>query len=156
MAKFLFRFERVLKVKQLKEQERQRELAQAARRAEATLRSLDALNRRIREQQSDWRSRVQGDVDAWRLQLSAAFLEHLRQERRETESQLADALQEVEARRSHLLDALKERKIFEALKEREHQSFRRAQARLEQRLTDEAAEIAAGRKRRAAGGASSA
>ncbi len=90
MAKFLFRFERVLKVKQLKEQERQRELAQAARRAEATQRSLDALNRRIREQQSDWRSRVQGDVDAWRLQLSAAFLEHLRQERRETESQLAD------------------------------------------------------------------
>jgi len=156
VAKFLFRFERVLKVKQLKEQERQRELAQAARRAEATQRSLDALNRRIREQQSDWRSRVQGDVDAWRLQLSAAFLEHLRQERRETESQLTDALQEVEARRSHLLDALKERKIFEALKEREHQSFRRAQARLEQRLTDEAAEIAAGRKRRAAGGVSSA
>src|SRR5690606_22537963 len=135
---FLFRFERVLKVKQLREQERQRELAQAARRAEATQRSLDALNRRIREQQSDWRSRVQGDVDAWRLQLSAAFLEHLRQERRETESELTDALQEVEARRSHLLDALKERKIFEALKEREHQSFRRAQARLEQRLTDEA------------------
>ena len=156
MAQFLFRFERVLKVKQLREQERQRELAQAARRAEATQRSLDALNRRIREQQSDWRSRVQGDVDAWRLQLSAAFLEHLRQERRETESQLTDALQEVEARRSHLLDALKERKIFEALKEREHQSFRRAQARLEQRLTDEAAEIAAGRKRRAAGGVSSA
>lgn len=154
MASFVFRFERVLKVKELKEEERQRELAQATRRAEATQLSLEAVDRRIQECQVDLRSRVQGGVDAWRLQLSADYMAYLRRERHETEAELTAALREVEARRVHLLEALKERKIFEALKEREYQSFRLAQARFEQRQTDEAAEIAVGRKLQRAGGIS--
>ena len=76
MAGFIFRFERVLKVKETRERQHQLSLAEALRRAEDARAAVDALRASILEREAQTRELVQTrSVETWRLELAAGYLD---------------------------------------------------------------------------------
>lgn len=147
MARFAFRFARLLWLKETREKERQRELAAALREAEAAQAALEDVERRLLERQRKARHALEGPVDPWRLLLASEDLARLREQRLAAEERLSESRRQVKERRQELLEAAKERKILEALRERDYEAFRSEEARREQRYMDELAQQTGERRR---------
>src|SRR5690606_27823197 len=134
-------------LKETREKERQRELAAALREAEAAQAALEDVDRRLLERRRRARRGVEGPVGPWRLLLASEDLARLREQRLVAEERLSESRRQVEERRQELLEAAKERKILEALRERDYEVFRSEEARREQRHMDELAQQTGERRR---------
>jgi len=146
MARFVFRFARLLKVKEAREKERQRELADAQQRAEAARKALDSVELQMARQTAKAREAMSGTVVPWRLLLVSEELARLRGEWLAAKERLSQRLQEVEETRLRLVGAMKERKILETLRRRDYEAFLIDEARKEQRFMDELAQKAGARR----------
>lgn len=152
MARFTFRLQRVLQVREARERDARLALAAAVRGAEEARRDVEALERRLKDAERAARRLMEtGPVQAWRLELYTVSIHSLRERHETARAVLADRLTEVEDRRAHLVEAMKQRKILETLKEKQRGEFLAETARQEQRLTDEVALGTTRRRRRAAG-----
>lgn len=147
MKKFRFRLQALLKVREHLERERQKEHGAAVRKVlkqQAELHSIDETRALTREQQC---SRMVGNLSVAEMLVYSRYLIKLRRDQA-VGGQLLHVLErEAEQKRLKLLEASKQKKIYEKLKERHHQRFNVEVARLERKDSDEAATTGHRRKK---------
>lgn len=137
MKAFKFRLDPVLEQRKRIEEERQLELAARERdlqEAQDELARLDHEYRRFSMRLRDEHERLQGEE----LRLHYAHLQYLDRRIVAQHGVVAKCREAVDHARAALLDAAKERKAMERLKERRLEEHRADVARLEQRDLDDA------------------
>lgn len=148
---FRFRLERLLRIKEAKEEELHQDLAEAKREADAARAAADALSLRLSEREEEMRMSRTGPVSIDRMRLLIGYADWLKGELVAAEERYSACKFEEESRRAALLEAMRERKILEALKERQYAAYLVEEARIEQRATDEMAQNVALRRPRGGG-----
>ena len=140
MPKFRFRLQKVMEVKQHKEEELQRALALTRRALKEEYQIFQTLqseqNNRFREIES---SGV-GEVRPVEMRLYSAYLADLAKRITGQQTMIEQLREEEERRRSYLLEASKEKKILEELRDRKYVAFRTEVDRAEQIFLDEVAQ----------------
>ena len=136
---FVWRLETVLKAKFRTEEQKQQDLAQAI----AQLNAAQAERVRIAEVQAlcreDLKHRQMGRLNLQDLVQINAYLEALDTQHRNVELQIENARRVVIEKREALAQAVRDRQIFEHLKARDYQAFRKEERKRDQTLMDELA-----------------
>jgi flagellar FliJ protein len=136
MPKFTFKLAGVLDHRKQLERQRQRELAVAQQKVLGVQAEIDALNAVKRSSADHLRS---GRLTAASLAAHQRFAAAMRQKASGLARQLDHARHEVEGAQLALLEAAKQRKIMEKLRERELARWTEAQQRRESAEADEVA-----------------
>jgi len=137
--RFVWRLETVLKSKFRIEEQRQQELAEALaqlNRAVAERERLAGLQARCRD---DLKRRQMGRLNPNDLVQVNAYLETLDTQHRTVETQIEEAHHVVFEKREALAQAVRDRQIFENLKARDYQVYRKEERKRDQTLMDELA-----------------
>lgn len=123
MKRFTYRLEPLLRIKSHLEKQRQKEhaavLMQALRQKEHLAQIESDRQTTIGHQ----RAIATGTVSAYRLQVATRYLLKLRRDTMSGEELLKGLERETDRRRLLLVDATKQKKIFEKLKERRREEF---------------------------------
>ena len=136
MARFIFRLEPVLHHRERIEMERQRVFAAAMTRLADLERERDATIVR----RNDMRDRLRFNhaaMESEELRATYAHCDYLDRFIVEQLGLIALARAEADAERARLVEATKEKKILETLKERRRETFVTKAAAIEQRETDD-------------------
>lgn len=140
VARFSFRFERLLHIKALREEQLQTELATIQRRVDEARTRAHTLSLQLKTREEQLRAIQQStQIPIDQMLALAAFIERLRSELAEHAQQVAALVDEKGRKRAKLIEAMKERKALESLRERQFQDFRIDLQRREQKETDEMA-----------------
>jgi flagellar FliJ protein len=146
-GKFTFKLEAVLEQRKHVERQRQREVAAAQNRLLQLQADLDALSAVKRASAKDLRAGP-GALTAAALAAHQRFATAMRHKGAVLQQSIADARRELDAAQRVLLEAAKQRKVMEKLREREQARWAE---QVRQRELAEADEIAAARRAHAAG-----
>lgn len=137
MARFKFKLKPVLDYRRSIEDRMMTAFAEKARRLEMEKETLEGLRRKkssLVRRFGDMQKKTMKADDVARL---VSFLDRLREEERAQEARVRDAAAEAEERRKELLEAVKQRKVLEILKERQERDHRQITARKELSRLDE-------------------
>jgi len=137
MAKFTFRLQSYLGVKEQLEEQKKNEYGQALRRVEE-----EKQKKRLMEEE---RARM---IVTFKESLTTAInpadirrynnrLELLKNRIKEQQERIVEAEAAAELRRLELVEAMKERKMLEAVKEKSYETYLEEEKRAEQRVVDE-------------------
>ena len=137
MPKFRFRLQKVLEVKRHKEEELQRALALTRRTLKKECSTLETLQIEQHTRFREVERRGTGEIDITEMQLNASYLEGLTQRIVDQQTMIRQLREEEERRRSSLLEASKEKKILEELRDRKYVVFRAEMDQAEQVFLDE-------------------
>jgi flagellar FliJ protein len=135
-----FRLATLLKLREQTRDERRRELAQAYE-AERLLRVQSAELNADREATRERMRKAggEGSIDIEDLLNTRRYELIVKSQTTVVETQIAQVLEEIERRRGVLLEADREVKVLEKLKERQSQQFLEAEFKREKKQLDEAA-----------------
>jgi len=138
MAKFVFQLEGVLRQRLQVERERQRAVAEVR----AQLAALDAQLRSLDQRASDTttdlrRNRLTGVLDMQFLAAHRRFMIAIQRQAMEIVQRMALVQRKLEAAQKLLLEAAKQRKVIEKLKEKQFERWRVDMARKEAAEIDE-------------------
>lgn len=148
MSPFHFRFERLLKVKSLTEEQWKQEFARANLALREAVERRDAGLRRLESREAELKeARSEGSLSLDRMLLLSEYVNRLRLEMEALEDDVEAAEANVAEVRAALVEATKERKVLEALKERHRLAYLEEQNRIEQRELDEVARDVATKSR---------
>ncbi|MEW5923043.1 MAG: flagellar export protein FliJ [Candidatus Zixiibacteriota bacterium] len=139
MKKFRFRLERLLQLKTHAEKERQKLLGQAVQKViekESELRELDNTRRDIQLSQ---RQRLSGSVNISNLSVYSRYYVLLKKKEMGGRELLKAYQKDQEKKRLALVEATREKKIFEKLKERKFDAYRKEMELSTQKEQDEIA-----------------
>ncbi len=137
MRQFAYRFQRVLEIKGRMEDARKAALGEVVsvlNREEETLRDLQDTRRRCLQA---GRFQPAAPVNANLLDVQASYLQRLKRECGEKQEQIRQVESVVEEKRKDLMEATKERRVFEILREQREETYKREQKRQERRLLDD-------------------
>jgi flagellar FliJ protein len=137
MAGFVFRFDSVLRQRRHAEAQAQRRLAQVLRDQQQHEQQLGQMQHAIRDARSDLGQSLGGPVNMADV---GRFARHVLTQRvagQQLARQLAGDHQRVAAMRAELLEAARQRKSLELLRERDLALWNKAQQRREQAALDE-------------------
>ncbi len=139
MKKFSFKFETVLRVKEKKEEELKRELMrlQALRIEQEQL--LEKIDNEKRRAYGEKAREKQGGIDIMSLVYYEAYLNNLRKKISATEKKIKELEKKADDKRVEVIEASKEKKIFEKLKEKHFSEFKKMVVSNEQKQLDEIA-----------------
>lgn len=146
MAKFRFKLDPVLSLRERIERDRQAELAGVQAERQALEDQLRAIQEQIRDGKNQWRSSLSGQVDARAARQTAVASLLLQSRAQRVVLQLAGVHKRLEAARLKLVEASKSRRAVELLKERRFSEWERAISRAEDAAVDDLAVIRAARK----------
>ena len=140
MAKrFKWRFETVKNVKEQEEERHQQRLADARRCLAEEEAELADLQERCEVLMNQLRDKQSGLLNTVELAASNAYLEqlvdHIKQQNQQVEASRSD----VRKRRAELLKSVQENKVLDNLRERDLQTFRKEERKLDQAAMDETA-----------------
>ena len=140
MAKrFRWRFEAVKRAKEREEERRQQELAEAL----AGLRAEEAERDRALALQEQYRQQLRekqtGRLNTADISLINTYLETLSYQAETVETRIKAAGEIVRQKQEALMRTVRDRKVLENLRERDHQVFRKEERRRDQALMDEVA-----------------
>jgi flagellar FliJ protein len=137
---YRFRLEPIVKLREQTRDERRRELAQAYE-AERILRQQEAeMQAEIDATQDRTRAAAgQGSVSVEDLLNSRRYQLLLRSQMAAVQGQIAHVLEEIERRRGALMEADREVKVLEKLRERQREQYEQAELHREAKQLDEAA-----------------
>lgn len=139
MARFRFSLEAVLRARVRTERDRQCELAAIQRERTELLETLRRQQARIDEARDALRDRLTGTLHAAELRLHAgAVLQDMRAAQRNARA-LAAMQQRLDVAREALVQARRERRAIEMLRERRYEQWRAEEGRREQQELDELA-----------------
>lgn len=141
MAKFIFKFEALLNHRRLVEDQRQRELAQHLRGQMILQEQLRAMQQTIRQSKRQLGAGLIGRVDLAAISQFAGFSGHTAMRARQIVARLAEIDKQVHAARQSLLDAARQRKALELLRDRQHDAWRRERQRREDAELDDLANL---------------
>ncbi|MDD4050690.1 MAG: flagellar export protein FliJ [candidate division Zixibacteria bacterium] len=137
MKRFQFRFEKVLSYRRHQEKQKQRDLAAAEnlrRLQEQTIAATLAERARLQQEQN---RHMTGTVDPRRLNRYTRYYLSLKHRELADREILARIEKEAERRRMELIEAAKERKIYEKLEERHYERYQGEYNSLLQKETDD-------------------
>jgi len=143
MAKrFTFRFETMLKIRQQREDEQKRVVANRLRQIGRVRERMASLNRQITEEMRAVRDGQEGGaIDIQQVMRHRHWLGHLHKGVLEAEARKRFLEARLAQERVVLLEAVKQRRILEKLKERRLQRHRVKEEKRETREADEMATI---------------
>ncbi len=139
MKKFKYRLQALLKVKEHIERERQKEHATALQKEHHQSNELDRLDRSRDSNLSQQRDQMKENLLVAEMLIYSRYLARLKRERLAGTELLKVLEEEREKKRTDLVEAAKERRVLEKLKERQ---LAKHNAEVEQVLTKESDEIA--------------
>ncbi len=139
MAKFVFKFQSVLRHRERVEDERQRELAQHLRMRMILMSQLQNMQQDIRTSKQNLAGSLVGRVDLDQVGQFARFAGQSTQRAQQLVSKLAVVEKQVEQARMQLLAATAQRKAMELLRDRHYEQWRSTLDRREIAQLDELA-----------------
>lgn len=123
MKKFKYRLEALLKMKEHFEKEKQKEHALSLQRVQTQENNLSALESEKNQNLIRLKNKLNGSLSVAEMLVYGRYLIKLKRNSFSGE-QMLDALQkQEEGKRSKLLEATKEKKIQEKLKEKQHEIY---------------------------------
>lgn len=152
MERFRFRFQRVLEVKERREELLRQQLAQRQRQLQAAETALAEAQAKLAAQREVLRSLCRGRVSVEQVSRHAAYIEQLRRQVAECRAELDKAQSAFEASRDRVLAAMTQRKGLQLIKEHDFEAFKRLTARRDQRSLDDIASRQAAKRAEAARG----
>ncbi len=139
MKKFRYRLEPILKIKSHTEKQRQKEHAVALQQVYRQKEQLSEIDRERERTFEFQRSRLQGPIRTHQLLAGSRYLVRLKRDTM-TGSELLKGLErEAERKRLQLVEASKQRKIYEKLRERQETKFNQEVEQHERKTLDELA-----------------
>ena len=136
MRRFQFRLERFLELKRYRERERELELARVQGECLLLTRRIEGIDADVAESRSrQFSSGAAVDIES--MARRDLFIQRLFRERERTQERLAEKTREMEAVREKYLQAAKERKVLDKLKERRAADYYEKQKDEEFRVIDD-------------------
>ena len=141
MSNFRFRLAAVLKVREAERQQRRVELAQAYEADRVLQQQLDSLasDLALAKQQSR-RLAAPGQVDVDKLLEMQRYNLHVLAQTKAVRSQQSNVREEIERRRRLLVEADRQVRTLENLRDKQYAAFQIEQLKVEQKAMDEAGE----------------
>jgi len=131
---FQFRLQKVLDYRVHIEDKLKAELAEL----KAIRDFLLAEREEAREKQSAMLTRMaESEFDVTALQLMRLYIERLDREIARKNREIAETEKRIELKRTEVVEASRDRKVMERLRESQERSYRREQLRVEQKMLDE-------------------
>jgi flagellar FliJ protein len=137
MAKFTFRFEPLLRHRRLIEDQRQRDLARLMRSQMIFHGQLRNMQQTIRQSKQDLAAGLVGKVDLMSIGRFAGYSSQVSSRGREIVSKLAELESHITSARQRLLDASRQRKAMELLRDKHATQWQHEQDRREVNELDE-------------------
>ncbi len=137
MAVFRFRLNSVLRYRERKREDKRLELRTLEQAKENLLSEIERLERSLARQREEMDGQRGKFVAVAEMRLAADFVQRVTDRIRERRSVLAIVEQRAAEKRAELLEANRDVKSLEQLRERRRERHRVEEAREEQKLTDE-------------------
>ena len=137
MAKFRFRLQGLLDIKQKIEDQKRQEYGLAVAAAEREKQKKQELLDKKEEKIIEFRRRIEKIIDSQSHESYNNYIEFLKEEVLRQEKVILEAEKIVEKKRLELVDSMKERKTLEKLSERQYDEFLIEQKLAQQRVVDE-------------------
>jgi flagellar FliJ protein len=137
MTKFKFKLETVLKVKIRVEELRQKELRQAEILREQAQRQLLLRQQEVARTLNNYREDLQKKIDVYQATNYDRFLKWLNKQVDLATLHLEQCARQVTEARERLVEASKEKKILEKLKEKAYEEYKVEEQRIENKFLDE-------------------
>ena len=137
MAKFRYRMQNILNVKEKLETQAKNEFAIAAAKEREEEEKLNAVMARRDEKQAVLKSLVEEDLNVASIKEAEDALEVMKYHVGQQRLNLAAARQELEVKRDKLTAAMQDRKTHEKLKEKQFEQFKKDEAAKESKEIDE-------------------
>lgn len=141
MKKFKYRLEPILKIKSHAEKQRQKEHAAALQQVYRQKEQLSAIDAERRKTFDFQRSKLQGTIQTPQLLAASRYLVRLKRDTITGSELLRGLERESERKRLMLVQAAKERKIYEKLKERRQAKFNQEVEQHDRKTLDELAVV---------------
>jgi flagellar FliJ protein len=129
--------ESILKIKYSLEEQKKQEFGMAMKKLEAEKILLNSLNKRREDSVATFKVNVSSAINPKESADFSNYIEALKFKIEEQAIKVKRANAEVEKKREELVEATKEKKKFEKLKENQHENYIIEEKRSEQRVTDE-------------------
>ena len=137
MARFRYRMQNILNVKEKLETQAKNEFAIAAAHEREEEEKLNALKARRDGYEADLKKLCEQELNVTAIKEAEDALEIIKYHARMQELNLAAARQELEVARSKLTAAMQDRKTHEKLKEKQFEEFKAEEAAKESKEIDE-------------------
>lgn len=137
MSRFRFSMENILTIKEKLEEQAKNEYAQANARLLREQDQLNILDRRCEGARQDLRKKLQETLSMKEIRRKEEAVEVLKFYVMQQQLVVLRCEKEVEVAREKLSEAMKERKIFEKLREKAYEKFVQEESKKEQREVDE-------------------
>lgn len=147
MAKFRFKLEPVLTLRERAERDRQAELGAIHAERRDLEGQLRGIQDQIRDGKDQWRSSLAGSVNALAARQTAVASLYLQARAQRLVLQLAGVHKRLEAARLALVEASRERRAVELLKEKRRSEWQRELSRAEDAAVDDLAVLRASRRK---------
>jgi flagellar FliJ protein len=136
MAKFIFKLQSVLNLKKQNEDSKKNELGKAIQRLEAEKQKLAALEDTLENIVKEFNEKTKKATVHELIEYNE-YLSLLNSRIKVQKENVNNAALNVDKVREELIFAVKERKILDKLKEKQHEEFLTEQKKLEQKTNDE-------------------
>jgi len=136
MAKFIFKLQSVLNLKKQNEDSKKNELGKAIQRLEAEKQKLAALEDTLENTVKEFNEKTKKATVHELIEYNE-YLSLLNSRIKVQKENVNNAALNVDKVREELIFAVKERKILDKLKEKQHEEFLTEQKKLEQKTNDE-------------------
>ena len=137
MKRFKFRLEPLLKLRAYREKEEQKAHATASHKVLSQEESLEKINSDCHTNQNDLRQFLSGSLDMAKLSIFSRYFVKLKKEELLGREMLKVFQRDAEQKRQQLLEATKQRKIFEKLKEKHQEKHHKQFEFADQKEIDE-------------------
>jgi flagellar FliJ protein len=137
MAKFRFRLQTFLNVKEQMEKSVKNELGIAISKLEHEKSILNKIRGEIISQEEDYRDDAASVVTLSNLKNRIEYIKYLREKEESQKHKVNEEQRNVDKIRVRLIEIMKEKKVLEKLRQREYALFRKEQEKIEQLLVDE-------------------
>ncbi|MBD3265004.1 MAG: flagellar export protein FliJ [Candidatus Omnitrophica bacterium] len=140
MARFKFRLQKILELRKRKQEDRQKELAglkKLLKEEEKLLEKLKKQGYEVRKKIDLIQSKKENSLDMEELTRHSDYLDSLRNRILSQIRTIRKVIEDIENKRGELIDASKEKKIIETLKEQQYKKFRESLENWEKKRLDE-------------------
>ena len=143
MAKrFIFRFDTLLKIRRQREEHEQRVVARRLLQIDSVQRQISAIERQIQEETASLRATHQpGPIDLQRAMRYRRWLSRLHKGALEGEARMRFLEARLAQERVALLEATRQRRVLEKLRERQLEKYSRQQEQIEAKEADDMANV---------------
>lgn len=144
---FKFKLQSVLEYRINVEEKIQGEFSDANRRLEEQKEVLKAFIEERENLMNDLRNMQKGVLKADDISTAIAYVENIREKEKNQKEVIDQAAQQVEAKRLELVEAVKNRKVMENLRDKHAAEYLKNVSEMEQKSSDEMAVLKFGRRR---------